>query len=97
VPGGPLESAEFVTAYLRHKLIYSVCGLVLGCVCILAGAILFLNGIVGTSNWTAKVLDFQTQLNDAAPGSILFVVGVAIVFITRHKVDVHVTPTRLDM
>jgi hypothetical protein len=63
--------------------IYSILGLFLGLACVIGGVILFFGGITGSSQWTAKVLGFESTMSDAAPGIILFVVGVFIVFITR--------------
>ena len=71
---------------LRHKFIYSITGLVLGLICILGGIALFLNGIAGSTNWTAKLLGNETKLTDAAPGTILFIVGLFITIATKYKV-----------
>ena len=84
----PEFSAELVKMYLRHRLIYSIGGLALGLICVLGGMILFLKGISGSTSWTASLLGLNSKINDAAPGSVLFVVGIFLVFITKHKVDV---------
>ena len=36
--------------------------------------------------WTAKFLGASSQILDAAPGAVLFIVGLFIVFVTRYKV-----------
>ena len=69
----------------RSALIYALAGLRVGALCNLGGVVLFLNGVGGSSSWTTNVLGFKSELNDAAPGAILFVVGVLIIFITRYK------------
>lgn len=61
-------------------------GLVLGVVCMVGGVVLFLNGVAGSSRWTAKMLGGDSTLTDAAPGAILFDVGLLAVFLTRYKV-----------
>src|SRR4051812_6529348 len=71
---------------LKLKFAYSLVGLMLGLGCIIAGVVLGLNGVVGHTNWTASVFGLSTDLNDAAPGVIVFVVGIFMVFITRFKV-----------
>ena len=65
------------------QFIYSVGGLVLGLACTLGGIVLFLHGVTGSTNWSAKILGANTTVSDAAPGVILFLVGLLIVFITR--------------
>jgi hypothetical protein len=67
----------------RYQLIYSMGGLVLGLVCIIGGVILFLRGVTGSTSWTAKVLGLQSSISDAAPGAVLFIVGLFMVFVTR--------------
>jgi len=61
-------------------------GLIVGVVCVLGGLSLFFAGITGSANWTAKFLGFQSTLTEAAPGVILFVVGVVVIWITRLKI-----------
>jgi hypothetical protein len=68
---------------LRMQLIYSICGLVLGLCCIIGDIVLFLRGVTGATSWTASILGARSQISDAAPGAILFIVGLFIVFITR--------------
>jgi hypothetical protein len=67
------------------QLIYSLCGLLLGLACIIGGVTLFLCGISGATKWTANFIGGGTELTDAAPGAILFVVGLFIVWVTRFK------------
>jgi len=73
---------------IRHHFIYSTLGLMLGLVCMVLGTFLFFNGIGGSASWTAKVLGMDSQLSDAGPGALLFVVGLFIVGITRFSVKV---------
>ena len=82
-PDLPSETYEKA---LDQQYAYSVRGLVLGLICVLAGLILFVAGIVGHTNWTVEVLGLKSTLSDAAPGAILAVVGVIIVFATRYEV-----------
>ncbi len=70
----------------QFQLVYSLAGLVLGLVCIVGGIILFLNGVTGSTSWTAKILGAESNLSDAAPGAVLFVVGLFVVFVTRYAV-----------
>jgi hypothetical protein len=82
------EHSDRVTTQLsKHLLIYSILGLVLGLVCVIGGLVLFLEGVSGKMSWTAKFLGASSQILDAAPGAVLFIVGLFVVFLTRYKVD----------
>jgi hypothetical protein len=71
---------------VKLKFVYSIVGLVLGMACILTGLTLGLFGVIGHTSLTASLLGFSTNLNDAAPGVVVFIVGVLMVLITRFKV-----------
>jgi hypothetical protein len=71
---------------LKLKFAYSLAGLVLGLACILAGVVLGLAGVAGKTTWAASFLGLSTNLTDATPGVIIFVVGIFMVLITRFKV-----------
>lgn len=70
---------------LTLKFVYSIVGLVLGLACILSGSILGLYGVTGHSNFIASLLGLSVQLNDAAPGVVIFIVGIFMVLITKFK------------
>jgi len=72
----------------KHQLIYSLAGLVLGVVCVLGGITLFFSGITGSTRWSAKILGAESAILDAAPGAVLFVVGLFIVIITHYRLQV---------
>jgi len=57
----------------------------------LAGVILALAGVVGHTSWSASALGFNTNMTDAAPGVIVFIVGIFFVLITHFKVVEKVT------
>jgi hypothetical protein len=69
-----------------YQFIYSLGGLVLGLASIIGGIVLFLHGVAGASSWTAKFLGASSQISDAAPGAVLFIVGLFIIFVTRFSV-----------
>ena len=69
----------------RYRLIYSLGGLILGLACILGGIVLFLRGVSGATSWTAKLLGAESNITDAAPGAILFIVGLFLVVTTRFR------------
>ena len=81
-------SPTTVTTISTHHLIYSLAGLILGLVCVVGGIVLFLNGVAGSTSWTAKMLGAESEISDAAPGAVLFIVGLFIVFVTRYVVKV---------
>jgi len=70
------------------QLIYSLAGLVFGLACIVGGILLFFHGVSGSSSWIGEVIGVQSKLSDAAPGTVLFVVGLAVVWLTRFAVRV---------
>jgi hypothetical protein len=72
----------------KHQLIYSVLGLVLGLSCVIGGVVLFLHGVVGSTSWTARILGAESHISDAAPGAVLFIVGLFFVLVTRYVLKV---------
>ena len=68
--------------------IYSILGMALGAVCIVGGFVLFIHGIKGSSNWVVKILGLESNISDAAPGAILFLVGLLTVVVTRYAATV---------
>jgi len=82
----PSHSAILLGQAVKWEYIYGVSGLVLGLSSIVGGSILGLNGVAGSTSWTASLLGLESQINDAAPGVVLFVVGIFLVWITKPKV-----------
>src|SRR5207302_1235822 len=78
------------------QLIYSLAGLVLGLACIIGGIALFLHGVAGSSSWVGQFIGVQSKLSDAAPGTVLFVVGLVVVWLTRFAVRVR-QPIQIDL
>jgi hypothetical protein len=68
---------------VRYEYIYGTLGLLLGLACILGGVMLGLRGVTGSTSWTAELLGLSSNINDATPGVVLFVVGVFLVWITK--------------
>ena len=46
----------------RQELTYSLSGLLLGLLCVIAGVVLFLLGVTGTVGWSAKMLGAESEL-----------------------------------
>ena len=85
----PDPKARQFWARLAHlQLIYSLAGLLVGLACIVGGLGLFLHGIYGSSSWVGEFIGVKSRLADAAPGTILFVVGLLIVWVTRFSIRV---------
>ena len=79
------------------KFVYSLVGLLVGLACMFLGSFLGYSGVQGHTAFTGKVLGLSANLNDAAPGVILFVVGLFAIFITKFSVrDKTVTTKRSD-
>lgn len=69
---------------LLYQFLYSIAGLLSGLLCVLGGILLVVNGFAGDGKWTAQF--FGVTVSDAAPGVVLFIVGVALVQLTRFTV-----------
>ncbi|MDB4951168.1 MAG: hypothetical protein JWM27_3817 [Gemmatimonadetes bacterium] len=80
--------APVVSELIRHEYRHAALGMGLGLATIVGGCILGIAGAAGHTSWTAKLLGLNSTLTDAAPGVILFIVGVVLVFITRPRVNV---------
>lgn len=74
--------------FARLHLIYSLSGLVLGLASVLGGILLCLRGVAGSTIWTTKFIGLESKISDAAPGVVLFVVGLFVVWVTRFSVKV---------
>ena len=95
LPPDPRER-HFWSRLALLQLVYSLAGLVLGLACVIAGTLLFFHGVVGSSSWVGEVIGVQSKLSDAAPGTVLFVVGLAVVFLPRFTVRVR-QPIDIDL
>lgn len=50
------------------------------------GSILLYMGLAGNSSFTAKMLGADITISDAGPGTILFIVGLFVIFISRFDI-----------
>ena len=82
IPAQVLDKEVWKTA-LRYQLTYSIAGLALGVICVFGGLVLFVQGVTGSTSWTANVLGLESNISDAAPGAVLFLVGLFVVWSTR--------------
>jgi uncharacterized membrane protein len=94
VPVGTGER-RVLSRLVRLQLAYSLAGLTLGLICVVGGILLFFHGVSGSTSWVGHVIGLQGGLSDAAPGTVLFVVGLLIVWITRFDVRVRRESRRL--
>lgn len=78
---------DFWKMVVRYQFAYSMVGLGFALICLVCGMILFLHGISpDSSHWSADIFGFK--VNDAAPGIVLFLVGVAVAQFTRFDVSI---------
>lgn len=73
---------------IRYEFTYSIWGLVAGVFLALIGVVLLFHGVAGSASWTTKLLGAESEISDAGPGVILFIVGLFVVYITRFRVQV---------
>lgn len=71
---------------VRFQFIYSSLGLLLGLTCMIFGSILFLRGVTGSTDFSSKILGAENKITEAAPGGLLFLTGLSIVYVTRFSV-----------
>lgn len=83
-----IKDPELWKEAIRNEARYSMTGLLVGIFCILAGMVLLVHGVVGSVSWTAKLLGLESAISDAAPGTVLFIIGLLVIFLTRHEVEV---------
>lgn len=79
------DEYDYHLVIMRFRLLYSMAGLVLGLVCVLGGILLFIRGVSGATSWTANLVGVESKVTDAAPGAVLFIVGLFLVVATRYK------------
>jgi hypothetical protein len=82
------KQRQFWVRMARLQLIYALAGLIVGLACVAGGLGLFLHGVYGSSSWVGNFIGVQSRLADAAPGTVLFVIGLLIVWLTRFSVRV---------
>jgi ABC-type microcin C transport system permease subunit YejE len=77
---------DVLAAAIKGEYRYATLGLTLGLSSIIGGVVLGLHGVAGATSWTASFLGLQSQVNDAAPGVVLFIIGLFMIVATRPKV-----------
>src|SRR3989454_10185380 len=82
LPPNPRER-HFWGRLATLQLIYSLAGLVFGLACIVGGILLFFHGVAGSSSWVGQFIGVQSKLSEAAPGTVLFVVGLVVGALAR--------------
>lgn len=81
------HEAQLHTTGMRYKLMYALGGLVVGVTCMVLGSVLVLSGVAASTDWTFKLLGIaESNLTDAGPGVVLFVVGLFSIYATRYTV-----------
>ncbi|MCK4529420.1 hypothetical protein KAW18_18810 [candidate division WOR-3 bacterium] len=80
------HSEKLLSQAIKGEYSYGKLGLILGLAAIIGGVVLCLNGVVGSTSWTARVLGMESQINDAAPGVVLFIVGLFMIWATKPDV-----------
>jgi len=80
------SSERLLADAIKGEYSYGKLGLILGVSSIIGGIVLGLNGVAGSTSWTAKLLGLESSINDAAPGVVLFVVGLFMVWVTKPRV-----------
>lgn len=85
LPKDSLTHAE-IRRIVRYQFIYSIVGVIFGASSMILGSILLYMGLAGNSSFTAKMLGADITISDAGPGTILFIVGLFVIFISRFDI-----------
>ena len=78
-----LQHRQFWERAIRYQFIYSMVGLIIGVLCIMSGLLLFIKGVTGSTDLLVQAPGLRTRALNAAPGAILFIVGIFFVALTR--------------
>jgi len=81
-------SEETVQQLAKAQLLYSFFGLAFGVFVMVLGCILLYLGISGESNFIADTFGIKAELTDAAPGTVLIVVGLIVIVVTRFRLTI---------
>lgn len=81
-----INDPEIWARIAKYHLIYSLSGLLVGLAIVAGGVYLCINGIAGSTQWSARILGLKSEINDAAPGVIISIVGLFVIFLTRFGV-----------
>jgi hypothetical protein len=87
----PKTDKETQFGLAKFELTYAVLGLIAGLLCMVGGIFLFYQGITGSMDWTAKFFVGESKITNAAPGAVLFLIGLFVILGTRYKFK-HVKP-----
>ncbi|MBW2570098.1 MAG: hypothetical protein JRE47_12235 [Deltaproteobacteria bacterium] len=85
---GELMKSNTFNLAIKLEYTYAILGLFLGLSSIIFGSILCLNGVVGSTSWTANFIGAESSINDAAPGVVLFIVGLFMIWVTKPKTSI---------
>ena len=81
-----MKDPDTLTQISRFQFIYGLCGLALCLVCTVGSIYLFVSGVTGSISISTELFGKKSAVTDAAPGVLLFFVGLAIACITRFSV-----------
>jgi len=85
MPTAGSPSERIITEAMRREFWYGLVGLLLGLASIVGGVILGIRGAVGATSWSARLLGLESNLNDAGPGVVLFIVGLFMIIATKPR------------
>jgi hypothetical protein len=92
---GISHSSESLSQAIKGEYSYAKLGLLLGLAAIIGGVVLCIHGTTGSTSWSAKLLALSSEINDAVPGVVLFIVGLFMIVATKPKINLnHFVSTR---
>ena len=82
IPQNLVDTAT-VNKSIKYQFMFSLVGLALGFLCIIAGFILVYLGVSGKIDWSIKLISASSSLSKASPGVVLIIIGFLTIYTTR--------------
>lgn len=83
------EAREILQHAINKEHRYSLMGLGVSLLSLVVGTMLCIRGITGAVSWTTRFLGLESELNDAAPGVVLMIIGFFIIVVTKPRIRLH--------
>lgn len=81
-----IKSVNLWSRVVKFQFLYSILGLVIGFILISIGVFLVTQSIGNKSELSIKILNYFFNIKQAAPGGILFIIGLVVIIITKFKI-----------
>jgi hypothetical protein len=80
------HSDSVIAEVSKQHFIYSLVGQGVMLVCVIGAIVLAVLEVTGKMSWSVKFIGVRSEILDAAPAAVLFIVGLFTLWITRFRV-----------